>query len=410
MNTVNGNPLWSKLNTIPNKYTYLSENVECEVVIVGGGITGAICAYYLSEAGVKTVLVDKNIIGYGSTKASTSILQYEIDTDLYLLQKSIGEEKALRAFQLCEKAVFDIETMINSLDDNCDFRFTECLYYTSKENEIELMRKEFDVRKSLGFDVEFIDETIGKSRFSFPIKAGIYSRKGVAEIDPYRLTHALLRKAVSKGLVVFENTEIVNFDTANNKVVLSCKNAFTIKAKKAIIATGYEATQYIKEKISSLTRSFTVTTKPVQNFNGWYNQCIIRDTANPYTYLRTTPDNRILIGGEDLAVGSADSKMMNLSDNDEIVCKDKYKKLLDRLKAYFPDITDIDPEFTFNGLFADTKDSLPYIGEYDPMPNCYFCLGYGSNGILYNVFGAQIILDLLKGKSNPDIDLFKFGR
>jgi glycine/D-amino acid oxidase-like deaminating enzyme len=76
----------------------------------------------------------------------------------------------------------------------------------------------------------------------------------------------------------------------------------------------------------------------------------------------------------------------------------------------FPNIEGIEAEFNFNGLFGDTKDSLPYIGEYEKMPNCYFCLGYGSNGILYATFGAQIIRDMYLGKKNPDSELFKFGR
>ena len=74
MNLVSGNMLWTKINKIPNKYTYLSEDIKCDVLIIGAGITGAICAHYFTMAGVDTAIVDKNIVGYGSTSASTSIL------------------------------------------------------------------------------------------------------------------------------------------------------------------------------------------------------------------------------------------------------------------------------------------------------------------------------------------------
>lgn len=409
MKLVSGDTMWTKVNKIPNKYTYLSDDIECEVVVVGGGITGALCAYYFTMAGIDTVLLDKNIIGYESTSGSTSILQYEIDYDLIGLSGLIGETKASKAFNLTQQAVYEIKKLVEKLDDDCGFSLRDCFYYSNKESDVSFLKKEYEMRKSNGFYVEFLDKNSGKERFSFPVKAGIYSVGGGGEIDPYRFAHELIKKAVEKGLRVFENTQVIDILSEADKVELKTKNSFNIKANRTIIATGFEARRHIKEKTAILTRSFTLMTKPVHSFEGWHKRCIIRDTNENYTYLRTTSDDRIIIGGEDLGIGGINSKISNLNNYDK-VAKEKYTILIDKLKSMFPDIKDIEIEYTFSGVFGETKDGLPYIGEYKDYPNCYFCLGYGSNGILYATLGGKLLKDLYLGKKPEELDLFSFDR
>ncbi len=409
MNLTSGDCLWTNINKIPNKYLYLSDDIECDVVVIGGGITGAICAYYLCESGVNTVLVDKNIVGYGSTSASTSILQYEVDYDLIGLKGMIGIENAVKAFKLCEKAVKDIYNIVNTLDMDCSFRLCECLYYTSKKSEIAMLKEEYKLRDKYGFDVCFLDKNNSKDKFSFPIEAGIFSKSGAGEIDPYKFTHALINESIKKGLKLFENTEVVNIDNSTSEVVLTTKNKHKIKSKKIVIATGFEAPKYIDDKIVKLLRSFTVVSKPIKEVQGWYNRCIIRDTTNPYFYLRNTHDNRIIMGGVDEEVGGKNSKISNLTGGEK-VCKDKYSILTNKIQELFPSIDNLQIEYAFNGLFGDTKDGLPYFGEYKNMPNCYFCLGYGSNGILYAILGGQIITQLYHGNYPKEMSLYKFDR
>lgn len=409
MKLVAGDMLWTNINEIPDKYTYLSNNIECDALIIGGGVTGAIIAYYLTNEGINTVLVDKNIIGYGSTRASTAILQYEVDTDLYGLSHMIGEKKAVECFKLGEKAILDIRDIVNELDDNCDFELKECLYYTSNSSHISPLKKEFNIRNKHGFNVEFLEKNNSKDKFSFPIEAGIYSKSGGAIIDPYKFTRALIRKSIKNGLKVYENTEVNIIQPKSNYVYLKTPNDFSIKANKVIMAAGYESKKYIDRDVVNITRTFNLVTKPVKQFNGWNNKCIIRDDNDPYIYFRTTADNRIIVGGEDEKVGKETSKMSNLT-NDDLVSKEKYDILLKKLKAFFPDIKDIEVEYKFSGLFGVTKDGLPYIGEYPKMPNCYFALAYGSNGIVNGILCGQLIKDLYLNNKRKELDLFKFDR
>ncbi|HWI63485.1 MAG TPA: FAD-dependent oxidoreductase [Symbiobacteriaceae bacterium] len=407
MRWVSGRPVWTQLTPIPVQYRYLAEDLSADVVIIGGGITGALTAYCMAKAGIRAAVLDRGPVGYNSTRTSTAILQYEIDTNLLGLQGLYGTGKAVRAFKLCEEAVAAVGQIVRELDDPCDFRPVPCLYYTESPSDVEQMRREFELRQAHGFAVAFR----GRTALPVPCEAGIYSTRGAAVIDPYRFTHALLRYAAEHGVTIYENTEVTEISPGEKEVRMATANGFRIRAGRVVVASGYAAREYIEQRTALLTRSFAIVTRPVPEVPGWRDRCIIRDNKQVYTYLRPMPGERILIGGEDLDVGSDRSAVAQLSGDDPISDR-QYRRLLERLNRLFPilALTEDDIEFRFSGIFADTKDSLPYIGPYDPMPGCLFNLGYGANGILYNLIGGRLLTELCLGRPSPDLELFAFDR
>lgn len=409
MNIVTGDTIWSKINNIPNQYAYLNENIECDVVIVGAGVTGALCSYYFTKENINTVIVDQNILGYSSTRACTAILQYEIDKDINELDQLIDLDEAVKCYNENKDGLNEIHKIIRELDDDCGFCIKDCLYYTSKDKDIKSIKDEYELRKSAGLGVNFLDSQSSKDKFSFKITAGIYSDKLAGEIDPYRFTHALVRKSIENGLRVYENTEVIDIDNKEDEMIITTHNNFKIKAEKVIIATGYSDIEVFEEKLVDLTRSFNVVTKPLSTFDGWYNKCIIRDNNDPHTYLRATEDNRIIIGGENEKKKSEKSKMRSLTKYDT-KSQAKYDLLLEKLKEMFPQIKNIDVEYTFSGLHGETKDGLPYVGEHEDYKNFYFCLVFGCNGIINAAVGAKLIKDLYLGNYSILLDLFKLDR
>ncbi|PAB58709.1 NAD(P)/FAD-dependent oxidoreductase [Anaeromicrobium sediminis] len=407
MNIVTGDRYWIKKREIPKKYSYLHKDIKTDVLIIGGGITGSLCFYYFNKNNIDTILVDKNIIGYLSTSASTSILDYSMDINMIGVRGLIGEKSAAKAFKLTRESIDHIERIIKEdLNSDCGFMKKDLLYYTNNKSYYNVFHKEYSLRKKHGFNVEFLKDN--EEKFDFNIKSAIYCKDDTAVLDPYELSHELLNYGVKNGGSVFENTEVVNIKPLKNKVVIYTENGFKIEAKKVIVATGYEGRDYIKERIVRLTRSFTIVTKPIKNTEGWHNLCNIRDDNSPYIYIRATDDNRIIVGGEDLALGGIRSKMTNLKQEDEVSLT-KYKTLENKVKEMFPRIKDIEMEYGFSGFFGETKDGLPYIGKYDD-PNIYYCFGYGSNGILYGNLGARLLLELYKEKESPYLELFRFKR
>lgn len=410
MELVSGDMLWTNITPIPRQYPSLTDHHNTEVLVLGGGVTGALAAYFACKAGFKTTLIEKNMIALGSTKATTSILQYEIDTDFIGLKDLIGEEKAWSCFKYCHDTVYILKDIIKEIKSDCDFTLKDCLYYTNNSSMVKNIQKEFELRKKYGLKVDYIDKEKGKDMFSFPLEAGIYSRSGAGTMNPFKFTHDLVYYCSEHlGLQVFENTESKEINPTKKDIYITTTNDFKIKAHRAIIAEGYESTGLIRRSLGQFGRTFTIVTRPLKEIPHWHNTCIVRDNEDPYTYFRTTADNRIMFGGGDLPLGGWDSKMAHLQNTDAKAIE-VYDMLERRMRDYFPDIKDLEVEFKFSGIFSDTKDGLPLVGEDPSIPHAYFTLGYGSNGILFGLMGGQLIAEKLKGKNSPFLDLYRLGR
>ena len=117
--------------------------------------------------------------------------------------------------------------------------------------------------------------------------------------------------------------------------------------------------------------------------------------------MRTTDDNRLLIGG-------GDESFRNPIKRDALINK-KEKEILKILGKIKPDY-EFYTDFTWAGTFGETKDGLPYIGEHKDFKNSYFVLGFGGNGITFSVTGMEMTSDFMKNKPHLLTEYFKFGR
>lgn len=396
---VQGDPLFTHINN-KKQYPYLTQNIETDICIIGGGVTGAIAAYYFSKNNIKTVVLEKKRIAHLSTSVTTSLLQYELDDNLSELKKVLPLQDSLRAYNLDCKALNEIEQFINLYGNNCDYKKRDTLLYTSKKDEINSIKIEYQLRNENGFDVEYIDENT--NNYSFDLKAGIISKNGGAELDPYKYTHQLLSIALNNGASVYENTEVLEVIHYDNYIDVITEYNYKIKAKKVIVATGYNTNLFTNRNFATKTTTFNVVTKPVSNLNGWNDNILIRDNCNPYNYLRTTVDNRLIIGGEDVDF-TPDIFNKDLANK-------KYDILENRLKSMFTDIKNIEIEFKYCGAFASTPDNLGFIGPDKNHKNLWYLLGYGANGILFAILGAMMLLELYQGKEDKDMRLFRVDR
>ncbi len=412
MKIVCDNSLWVKKNKqLGQTYPTLSKDIETDVVIVGGGSSGALASYYLTKENVNCVLVDKFEIGMTATSVTTAIIQYEIDNNLSGLSEHIGEDAAKQAFLFDYQGVMEMGNIVKDIKSDCDFKFTPCFYYTNDEEQVSMMESECKERQAIGIYCELFKPETHPNEFSFDYKAGIYSHYGAAIMDPLKFTRDLISHQVDKGLQVFEHTNVVNFDLAPSKVVLTTEDGYTITANKVVMCTGYDTIEKfdLTREPFMTTRTFTIASKPVTSFEGWKEQCIIRDDQDPYTYLRTTGDNRMIIGGKDIEIKNLDDEVANLTDRHPLALQ-AYHQLTKRARHMFPKIDDIKVDCWFNGFFAETKDSLPLMGPHPDYPGAYFVLGFGSNGILYSTIGAKLVAQHYKGLNPKELELYSFTR
>jgi len=400
MNLTSDYPFWSVRNGLLANYPSLDCDLMCDVAVVGGGITGALVSYHLTQAGVKTILLDKREIGTGSTSGSTGLLQYEVDVPLRQLVRQIGAIKANRSYHLCLEAIGKIHSLVNKLHIRCEFEKKPSLFLARKQTEISKLRQEFALRKKLGIKLDFWDRSEIEKHFPFSRPAALFSQDG-GQVDPHRLTHGLLTNAVKRSLQIFDRTQIVDFIPNNRGIELIAENGFKIKARRAVIAAGFESKNYLRGQAGKLKSTYALISEPVTDLRDWHRRSLIWETGSPYLYLRTTAENRIIIGGED-------EDFVNPKKRDDLIPR-KTQILIRKFKTLFPEMK-LEVAYSWAGTFGETKDGLAYIGKNRSLPHAYFALGYGGNGITYSIIAAEIIRDDVLGRKNHAAAIFSFNR
>jgi glycine/D-amino acid oxidase-like deaminating enzyme len=294
------------------------------------------------------------------------------------------------------------EPLVADLGDRCGLTHRPSLYLATSPQDVDKLKRECEDRRAIGIDVDFLDERAVAERFPFSRPAALWSRKAM-EVDPYRLTHRLIARAVERGLEVFAGTEVTEYEADGGGVTLRTGEGCRVRARHLVFATGYETPQFIGRDVCSCTlrSTFATVTRPLHHFEGWPQRCLIWESARPYFYLRTTEDGRAMLGGED-------EDFADPPRRDRLIGA-KAEALARKFRATFPAI-EIEPDCAWAGTFAETRDGLPYIGTLPQFPGGLFALGYGGNGITFSLVAANILRDQILGRQNPDADLFGFDR
>lgn len=399
MDLRSGHPYWLLRNGLPSAFPSLTKDLKVDVLVIGAGITGALVAWHLVEAGYSTVIVDKREAAWGSTAASTALLQYEIDIPLCELIGRLGQSHAVRAWLACRDAIGKLDALTQKLPDNCGFSLRPSLYVAPGEDSLDLMRREFETRQRYGFEVEWWSAQDLRANMGFSRPGAIRSKDG-AQVDPYRLTWQLLLDAKKRGLHIFDRTPVTEFDFTPAGASARTDKGRTILAKHIVFATGYEATELLDRRVADLNSSYALVSEPLVT-PPWKDGCLIWEHAHPYLYIRTTDDNRVIVGGEDEPFRNADKR--------DALIPAKTKALLEKFAGYFPHIP-LEVAFAWAGTFGETPDGLACIGQVPEYPNAHFSLGFGGNGITYSILAAEIIRDALNGTRSPYEGLFSFNR
>lgn len=392
---------WLLKNGIINSYPSLHDNLDCDVLVIGGGITGSLLAYQLSKEGMDVVLIDKRDVALGSTSATTALLQYEIDEPLHTLIKKVGSMAATESYLGGVEAISKLESIVRVISSNCGFERKSSMYVAHNGRSKKSLSKEFECRRAVGISVQWIDDKHLSDHYGIAGEGAILS-DSAASVDAYRLSHDLLAYGSAHyKLRIFDHTEFESVKHHQTHNVAQVIGGFSIHCKKIVYATGYETQSMLDEKIVDLISTYACVSEIVPAIPHAIRNNLIWDTENPYLYVRSTSDNRVLVGGADEPFKNPERRD-NLIDKKEIVLMKKINKLIPSFN--------IISDFCWAGTFGVTKDSLPYIGAHPKHPNSLFVLGFGGNGITFSIMAMQIISDAINGRPNRFLEYFKFGR
>lgn len=401
MDLKSNEPFWLVKNGLLTSYPSLRADAACEVLIIGAGITGSLIAHQCIEEGYDTLLIDRREVCCGSSSATTSMLQYEIDTPLYRLKEMIGEQGALASYEACYRAIDRLKDITGKIRSKAGFTKKDSLYYAARKKDTAWLKKELTARKQAGYDVSWMEAPDILKKYDIHTSyGGILSRQG-ASVDAFCLAHELLRYNQKKGLQIYDKTALTGTEKKRSYLLGTTSTGAVIKAKRIVYCTGYESTAMIREHFVNLLSTFAVISERNETLYQAYKKVLIWNTAQPYLYMRTSDDGRFLIGGED-------EEFRDAARRDRLLGR-KEQKLVRAFGKLFPGKT-FHADFTWAGTFGETKDGLPYISAHQDFPNAYFVLGFGGNGISFSVAGMEMVSYWLKGRKHLLTPYFAFGR
>ena len=402
MELLSSRPFWPIRDGLPATFPPLSRNADCDVAIVGAGITGALIAFTLARDGLQVVVLDRREAAHGSTAGNTGLVLYELDCMLHRLSRQIGSERAKRAYRRCQDSVRTLERLVRAERIRCDFVPRSSLFLAATPAHVRRLHQEFEARRAAGLTVEWWTRRRIAAESSLPHAAGILSA-GAAEMDPYCFTHGVLMAAQRAGAAIHDRTAATRRIARRNHVELHTSRGTRVRARQLVIATGYEETAF-SGHVGTLHSTYALISEPVSNgdFNDWpANRCLIWDTAEPYLYLRTTADGRALIGGYDEPFENPLRRDRKL--------RSKKASLHRRFRQLFPRIP-LEVATAWAGTFGISSDGLPFIGQHSTVPHTWFALGFGGNGIVFSMIAAELIRAAMIGEEDPDASLFSFER
>lgn len=399
-----GRPLWLDHSHPRRAYPKHHGPLEVDVVIIGGGITGAICAYLFADAGARVALLESKTVAHGSTVASTALLMQEPDRDFTGLARRFGRNKTRQIWTSLARATRDISKMIRAMKLNVDLCECESVYFTLDPDGVEKLRKEFNRRKAAGLPGRWLSAT-ALYRMTGLRAHGAIATRGNAQMNPLRACHGFLAAAAARGAHVFERSPARGVKTSRTGVDVRTTGG-TISAKRVVVATGYATPEFrglvarFRMKNTYVIATRRLRARPRHRLMAW-------DADRPYHYVRWTDDGRLLIGGEDTNHRTSKGSRRRIAKARE--------RLLVYLARIYPELANETADYAWEGLFAETPDGLPYIGEHSRYPKHLFALGYGGNGMTASYLAAKMLLGLYqerdKGrKSRQTANLFAFGR
>ncbi len=361
--------LWEETVT-PERFPSLNQNVNTDVLIIGGGLCGLLCAHRLHQEGIDYVLVEARRVCSGITKNTTAKITSQHGLIYHKLIRTVGIEKARQYLRANEAALKQYAQLCQDMD--CDFEYRDAYVYSL--DNAQKIRQEIEAYKTLGIQPSFCDTL----PLPFPV-AGAVRLEGQAQFNPLKFAGAL-----SSGLHIYENTQVL--ELIGRKAVTP--NG-TIQAKKILVTTHFPFLN--KHGLYFLKlyqhRSYVIALKNAPQLEGMYV-----DEAQKGMSFRNYKD-MLLVGGGDHRTGKNGGN---------------WRELREFAKRYYPQATECGHWATQDCM---SLDSIPYIGPYSAnTEGLYVATGFHKWGMTSSMASAMLLSDFVQGKENPWSPVFSPSR
>lgn len=361
--------VWSDNADLP-KFESLGGDVKTDVLIIGGGMAGLLCAYFLQKKGASYLLAEGRTICSGVTKNTTAKITAQHGLIYHKLLKSLGAEKAKMYYKSNTAAIAAYKEICAGID--CGFEEKPSYVYSIDDRG--RLEREMEALRIIGAEPRLvkIDELPFKT-------AGAVRLDGQAQFDPLKFV-----SGIAKNLNICENTFVTAF---SGNTAITDKGKIT--AEKIIVTTHFPFNNkhgmYFLKMYQQ--RSYVIALENAAKLNGMY----IDEAENGMSFRSY---------GDLLFVGGGGHRTGKKGGN--------WQELRDFARRHYPDSTE---KYYWAAQDCMTLDGMPYIGKYsENTPNLFVATGFNKWGMTSSMAAAEILSDLVTGRSNQYAELFSTSR
>ena len=375
-----------------------------QIVVIGGGYTGLLCAINLIENyNLDVILIEAGKIGWGASSRNGGFCSFPpIKTSFKKLQKIYGKEETKKFFRNAVEGSNYTKDIISNYNIDCDVTGESNFIVAHHPNKFKQIKEQAEVYKSeFGIETElYSKEEFNKFGHGGNEQFGALSYKPGFAINPLKFVNGITKYALSKKLKIFEHTLVDKINKNNGYYTLKSKEG-SVKAKKVVVATNGFYQEGLVPQLNSrilpvisniiVTRKLTDKEIDLHNFKTFSP---IVNTKNLLYYYRKLPDNRILFGTRGDYIGSDQSNL------------DRAKIMEKFFKNIFPDWAKISIDYNWRGLIAMSQKLTPSIGKIEN-EEIYYGFGYHGVGVSSAPWTGYQISKLVFSSNSKNLNISK---
>jgi len=378
--------------------------LETDVIVVGGGLTGCACASSFAAAGVNVVLLEADRIGGGSTAGSAGLIREDFDASFQETASAHGLRAARALWQGMRRASLDFAAAIRRAEIRCDLVPQDLVHIVGRDPEaVRRLRREYEARRAAGLDHTWM--TAAAVSRDTSVEAGAAIRTRGFAFDPFRACLGFAESAASRGATLYERSPVRRIRARRRGVEISAGTG-TLRGQAVVIAAGAALSDLraLRRHLHPL-HSYAVVTEAlpaaVRRELG-RRAGALRDSATPPHFLRWLKDDRALFIGADQAPVPARAR-------DKVLVQ-RTGQLMYELSTIYPAISGAMPEWSWDLTHDSTVDGLPFVGRHRNFPRHLFALGHGRHGAAVAWLAARLLLRQFQETPDKGDELFGFGR
>lgn len=375
---------------------------RADIVVVGGGLTGATCAYAFAAEGYDVILLEANRVASGATAGSAGVLLPAFDATFAAHDARHGRRASRAMWQQARKGALDFAALLRRLRIRCDLDRASML---TVSRDAKAIGKEHSARAAAGVPATRVTGAALMREAAIEGRVALRT-PDVFTFDPVRATLGLASHAEKQGARLFEQSTVTRIRRKGRSGVEVKTGAGVIAADAVVVATGSAGAL-----VPQLRRHFTThdtyavvtgtMTPPMRRSVGSRKALVMDDETPPHT-VRWLKEDRVLVSGADQPAPPSRGK--------DRVLVQRTGQLLYELSLVYPDLSGIQPAFAWDTPVVSTLDGAPYVGTHRNLPGHLFALGFGRHGDGLSLMAARALVRYHRGAPTKDDAVFGFTR